>query len=114
MEYTLGLVYEFNTKKRAEADLKRGNDTSSKKITVTYRGGLNYSWNRNSVSGSTYSTVFGPAVGFSLNLPIGKGYSLISGLSFERKGYSERLELIVFYADENRFDSLFYRFQGFD
>jgi hypothetical protein len=87
-EFTLGMEYRFFKKNQIRTDPMPHQDSTVKKVTVSYRGGLNVSWNPRPVDGKKYLPSFGPSLGFSLNFPIGKEIFLISGVSFERKGYS--------------------------
>jgi hypothetical protein len=72
-------------------------DSSSKEITITFRGGLNVSWNGINKDRGKYSSSFGPSLGFAVNFPLGKRFSFISGVSFERKGYSMKDSSVMFY-----------------
>jgi len=96
-EVTLGFDYEFLKKNKTEVNSKFASDSSSKKITVTFIGGLIVSSNPSTVDGKKYSPVFGPSIGFSVNIPLKYGYSFISGVSFERKGYSMKDSSSLFY-----------------
>jgi hypothetical protein len=97
-EFTMGLAYTGflkNKNKDIISDIDR--DTLSKKVIVTIRGGLNYSWNNASTSTEKYYGLMSPSVGFLISFPIGKGASFQTGLSFERKGYSIRDSSSSFY-----------------
>jgi hypothetical protein len=96
-EYTLGIDYEFIKKNKTNINPISVSDSSSKKVTVTYWGGVDVSWNALDVNREMYSTVFGPSLGFSVNFPFGHGCSFISGVSFERKGYSMKDSSALFY-----------------
>ena len=87
-EYVLGLEYEFLKKNKKTISTVVEIDTASKKVTITYWGGVNISWNGLDFDRAKYSTTSGPSIGFSVNFPIEPGLSFISGVSFERKGYS--------------------------
>ena len=96
-EYTLGIEYNFIKKNKANSVSGPESDTSSKKVTVTYFGGLNVSWNPRTVDGKKYLPLGGPSFGFSLNFPLGRGTSFISGISFVRKGYVMKDSSSLFY-----------------
>ncbi len=100
-EYTLGIDYEFIKKNKTNINPKSVSDSSSKKVTVTYWGGVDVSWNALDVDREMYSTVFGPSLGFSVNFPLGHGCSFISGVSFERKGYSMNDSSALFFRHMN-------------
>jgi hypothetical protein len=95
-ELTLGLNYLF---KRNKADLSNVSqkDSSSSGISITYFAGINYSWNTSVVPYGRYSSIIGHTLGFSINFPLGRGAFLVSGVSFERKGYSLKDSSTVFY-----------------
>lgn len=100
-EFTLGLSYNWRAmnknKKGAASSIK--NDSLSQRTTVSYFGGLNYSWNKEPKVKGDYSGVMGPSIGFSVNFPIGKGAFFKTGFSFERKGYSLRDSSSSFYMN---------------
>jgi hypothetical protein len=96
-EYTLGIEYEFNKRNKMNLNPDSQSDSTSKKVTVTYYGGLNVSWNPRTVDGRKYLPLAGPSFGFSLNLPLGHGTSFITGVSFTRKGYSMKDSSSYFY-----------------
>jgi opacity protein-like surface antigen len=96
-EYTIGIEYEFIKKNKTNLNPKPESDSSSKKVTVTYYGGLNVSWNPSTVDGKKYSPLCGPLFGFFVNVPIGHRSSFISGVSFMRKGYSVKDSSSLFY-----------------
>lgn len=96
-EFTLGITYEFPLKKKSEEILLPVSDTSSKKVTITYRAGIDYSWIKNTTASSDYSSVFGQSLGFSVNIPLGHGVDFVTGFTFERKGYSMKDSSAVFY-----------------
>ncbi len=87
-EFTLGIQYVFLKKHKTDNVGIASPGDSSKKVTVTYWGGTNVGWNGLKADHSKYSEISGPVVGFSINLPLGRGFSFRSGVSFERKGYS--------------------------
>jgi hypothetical protein len=105
-EFTIGFIYSWFIKKNnADIASKSEIDSSSEKITVTIRGGMNYSWNNGSTVTENYSAYIGPSIGFLLNFPLGQGSSFQTGFSFERKGYSIRDSSSSFYRiikDENQ------------
>ena len=96
-EFTIGIDYDFLKKTNKNSNSKTAVDSSSSKVTITYTGGLNYSWNSNEAGLEKYSYSIGPSLGFSINFPVTKGIAFISGVSFERKGYSMKDSSILFY-----------------
>jgi hypothetical protein len=105
-EFTLGIAYTgFLKNKNANITSKTKSDSSYKEITVTFRGGMNYSWNKGSNGEDNYYGYTGPALGFSLKVPLGGNTSFQTGLSFERKGYSIKDSSTSFYKylhDDNQ------------
>ena len=87
-EYVLGIDYEFLKKNKKTINPGFAIDSTSRKVTVTYWGGVNISWNGLDSDRAKYSTTAGPSLGFSVNFQVESGLSFISGVSFERKGYS--------------------------
>lgn len=96
-EITLGLDYNFLKKKKPENITISGSDSSSKKVTITYSAGLVYSWNPFNTGTEKYSSFIGHTLGFSVNFPVGQNVFIISGVSFERKGYSMKDSSTSFY-----------------
>jgi hypothetical protein len=87
-ELTLGIRYCWPLKKNENKITSAENDSSSHNVTVSYFGGVNYSWNKVKKATDNFSGVFGPSLGFLINFPLEKNCSFKTGLSFERKGYS--------------------------
>lgn len=88
-ELAVGVAYNFSMKKKDENKVSTfRNDSSSHKATVTYFGGMNYSWNKGAKETDNFSGVFGPTAGFLINLPLERDCSFQTGFTFERKGYS--------------------------
>ncbi len=94
-EFLLGIDYNFTNKKTNAQGIVK--DSTTSKVTVTYLAGMNISWNGFSSEGNRYYPVTGASIGFSLNFPLGRGVSLITGTTFERKGYSMRDSSSSFY-----------------
>jgi hypothetical protein len=101
-EFALTFDYSFLKKSKKEKNTSSDPDTS-KKVTVTYKSGLNVSWNRLDEERDRYSSIAGLSVGFNINFDIGYGFSMITGVSFERKGYSlkDSSELYYRYLDRH-------------
>lgn len=97
-EFVLGIDYKFLNKKSTEIGTTHIKDSSSNKVTVTYRGGFNVSWNAHSVNGKKFSPISGPALGFAVNIPLGYGLFFITGASFERAGYAMKDSSTSFYS----------------
>lgn len=97
-ELAMTFNYEFLKKNKPLI-----NTDSSKKVTVTYLAGVNVSWDRLKEQRDKYSTTTGPMIGFNLNFDLGAGFSMITGVYFERKGYSfkDSSELYYRYFDNH-------------
>jgi hypothetical protein len=80
---------------------KSTGDSSKKKVTIAFSDGLNVSWNGINTDRGEYSGCFGPSVGFSIRFPLWNGFSFISGVSFERKGYSMKDSSVLLYMHLN-------------
>jgi opacity protein-like surface antigen len=87
-EYVFGIDYEFLKKNKKTINPEFATDSTSGKVTVTYWGGVNTSWNGLNLDRSKYSTTAGASVGFSVNFLLDPALSFITGVTFERKGYS--------------------------
>jgi hypothetical protein len=87
-EFTLGIAYSWPLKKNKSKAASVVPDSSSHKVTVSYSGGVNYSWNKGESADDNFSGISGPSLGFLINFPLEKNCSFRTGLSFERKGYS--------------------------
>jgi len=82
-EFTLGIAYTgFHKNAKITSESER--DSSNNKVTVTVKGGMNYSWNKAPADGGKYSGYTGPSVGFSVNFPLGQGGYFQTGFSFYR------------------------------
>lgn len=89
-EVTMGLAYNGFLKNRKKTSHENENDTISDRIYVTYRGGMNVSWNSGSYFKEKYSYGTGPSLGFAVNYRWSERYSLQTGISFERVGFAIR------------------------
>jgi opacity protein-like surface antigen len=89
-EVLLGLDYKFKENLKQNSSSEQKSDPSTSRITITYKGGLNYSWNAFNSGTGKYLPCPGPTIGFNVNFPLGYGFNFISGISFDRKGYSLR------------------------
>jgi opacity protein-like surface antigen len=96
-EIMMGVDYSFLKNRKQEINLKSESDSSSKRVTVTYSAGLNYSWNSYNSGTQKYSPFYGPSLGFSLNFPLGHDVFFVTGVSFERKGYALKDSSTSFY-----------------
>jgi opacity protein-like surface antigen len=88
MDFTFGLAYNGFLKNQWN-NQKPDTDIIHDKIYLTYKGGINFSWNLCKFH-NKYSLNTGPSIGFSLNFRWGPKSSFQTGLSFERTGYSLR------------------------
>jgi hypothetical protein len=107
-EYVLGIDYEFLKKNKKDINPGFATDSTSGKVTVTYWGGVNISWNGLDSDRAKYSTIAGPSLGFSVNFQVEPGLSFISGVSFERKGYSMKDSSASFLKYVNKGTPLYY------
>jgi hypothetical protein len=87
-EVTLGISYSWPLKKKENRGATVQTDSSSHMVSVSYNGGVNYSWNKGETADDNFSGISGPSMGFLINFPLEKNCSFKTGLSFERKGYS--------------------------
>jgi opacity protein-like surface antigen len=107
-EYVLGIDYEFLKKNKKDINPELVIDSTLKKVTVTYWGGVNISWNGLDSDRSKYSATTGPALGFSVNFLMEPGLSFITGVSFERTGYSMKDSSASFFKYLNKGTPLYY------
>jgi opacity protein-like surface antigen len=107
-EYVLGIDYEFLKKNNKTINPGFATDSTSRKVSVTYWGGVNISWDGLDSDRAKYSTTTGPSLGFSVNLQVEPGLSFISGVSFERKGYSMKDSSASFLKYVNKGTPLYY------
>jgi hypothetical protein len=97
-EFTLGVAYNgFLKQKKTQAPEKVRSDTTSGRFTVTYKAGINVSWNASGNDWGKYSSMVGSSFGFALNYKLNNMTSVQTGLSFERKGYSFKDSSLFFY-----------------
>jgi len=87
-EVTLGIAYVWPLKKNENKAATIKNDSSSHRVSVSYFGGVNYSWNKGEAEDDNFSGIFGPSLGFLINFPFEKNCSFKTGVSFDRKGYA--------------------------
>lgn len=87
-EFTMGLAYNGFLKNRKNNKHENTNDTIADRIYVTYRGGMNVSWNSGRYFKEKYSYGTGLSLGFAVNYKWSERYSLQTGISFERVGFS--------------------------
>ena len=107
-EFVLGIDYEFLKKNKKDINPGLAIDSTLKKVTVTYRGGVDISWNGLDSDKSKYSTDAGPSLGFSVNFMMEPGFSFITGVSFERKGYSMKDSSASFFKYLNKGTPMYY------
>jgi hypothetical protein len=87
-EFTMGLAYSGFLKNSKNNRHENAYDTISDRIYVTYRGGMNVSWNSGSYFKEKYSYGTGLSLGFAVNYKWSERYSLQTGISFERVGFA--------------------------
>jgi hypothetical protein len=107
-EYILGIDYGFLIKNKKHLNQGFAIDSTSKKVTVTYLGGVNISWNGLDSDRAKYSTTAGPSLGFSVNFQMEPRFSFVSGVSFERKGYSMKDSSASFFKYLNKGTPMYY------
>lgn len=87
MDFTLGIAYTgFFGNSSDKSGIR--SDSVSPKISILYKGGVNFSWNRGGYHPDKYSSSTGPSLGFMVNVKLARGVSFQTGLSYERTGYS--------------------------
>ncbi|HDZ40218.1 MAG TPA: hypothetical protein ENH59_00845 [Bacteroidetes bacterium] len=87
--FTLGLSYKlFSGEEENNKELVQ--DSINNKIYLTYRGGVNLSWNSGRPAAKKYSLYAGPSLGFNIGFEMSPGTYFRTGLSFERQGYALR------------------------
>jgi hypothetical protein len=97
-EISFGIAYTgFLKSKNVPLNSRQDTDSSSKNVSVTIAGGINYSWITGGKPAEKYSGSAGPEIGFYLNFPIGTGSYFQTGVMFVRKGYSIRDSSSSFY-----------------
>jgi hypothetical protein len=106
-EFTLGLEYSPGRKDKIRTDPITLQDSTTDGITVSLKGGFNVSWNPQSVDGKKYLPGFGPSAGLNVNFPLGREFFLVSGISFERKGYSIEDSSASFYSYGTRRNQMY-------
>lgn len=97
VDFALGLSYMVFTKDKKINSQSTRNDSTQKKVSLTYFGGVNISWNGCGYFNEKYSVSEGLSTGLLLNLRLSDDYSLQTGLSFERMGYTFRDSSTSFY-----------------
>ncbi len=86
-DFALGLSYNLFPVK--QDNIKHGvSDSINNKIYLTYRGGVNMSWNSGRPAAKKYSLYAGPSLGFNIGFEMSPGTYFRTGLSFERQGYA--------------------------
>ena len=97
-EFTLGISYNgFLKNKYSQLKAKEVADTLNSKLTLSFQGGINLSWNAHQAEKEKYSSIIGPSVGFVIDYKLDRNTSLQMGVSFERKGYSFRDSSAIYY-----------------
>ncbi len=105
-EFVAGLTYDLNRGKRREPAGMNQNDTSS--VTVTYKAGLSVSWIPQPLIYGKYYPLAGQILGFSVNIPFGRGMEFITGAAFERKGYGIKDSSSSYYRILKNGDPVYY------
>jgi opacity protein-like surface antigen len=101
-EITMGVNYNFIKKEKLNNNSHSQSDSSSNRVSVTYSAGLNYSWSTFDVGSKKYSSLIGPSLGFSVNIPLGHEVYFKTGVTFERKGYALKDSSESFYRYQER------------
>lgn len=89
-DFTVGLSYDLIPGERPDNNKQEARDSIKNKIYLTYRGGLNLSWNSCNPHRERYSPYAGPSLGFNIGFEMSPGTYFRTGLSFERQGYTFR------------------------
>lgn len=92
--FSAGVGYSFGK----DRSIYREADSTTTGLKIVYLAGLNTSWNGAGDLPDSYSVAFGPVAGFRLEVPVEKNVYFITGLSFERTGYSVKDSSDVPYA----------------
>ncbi|HUS86328.1 MAG TPA: outer membrane beta-barrel protein [Bacteroidales bacterium] len=89
-DFAFGLAYKIIPGKSDNNNRSGRLDSLNKKIYLTYRGGVNFSWNSCNTYHDNYSLYTGPSLGFNMGFELSPGTYFRTGLSFERQGYALR------------------------
>ena len=98
-EVTVGLEYLFAQKEKRAVNHIVVNDSVSKKARIIFLGGVNIAWNGHNSASEKYKALSGPSFGFLINFPLNYAASFITGVTFERTGYSFRDSSSSFYRN---------------
>ena len=88
MDFRFGLAFKNFLPKKSDIDYNIEPDSVSSRISLLYKGGINASRNFFGSNEGSYSSYFGPSLGFSVNFRLSDKTVLVTGLSFEKTGYS--------------------------
>lgn len=93
-DFSIGIGYKFGTEKNSHNSA----DSSDSGLKILYLAGINASWNGSHNLPATYSRIYGPIAGFGLEMPVENHVYFVTGLAFERAGYSVRDSSDITYA----------------
>jgi len=88
--FALGVAYKIIPGKQDDSDKGEIPDSINNEIYLTYRGGVNMSWNSCNPHRDRYSFYAGPSLGFNIGFEMSPRTYFRTGLSFERQGYALR------------------------
>ena len=106
-EFMAGVNFGFGGRKRENTGIYQQTDTSAG-VTVTYKAGVSVSWIPQPTIYGKYYPIAGQALGFSVNIPLGRGMDFITGTTFERKGYGIRDSSNSYYRLIQNSDPVYY------
>ncbi|MGE5419751.1 MAG: porin family protein [Chloroflexota bacterium] len=93
-DFSVGIGYKFGNEKNRNNSA----DSSASGLKIVYTGGMNVSWNGSHNLPPSYSRAYGPSAGFRLEMPVENHVYFVTGLAFERAGYSVKDSSDVTYA----------------
>ncbi|HKK42564.1 MAG TPA: outer membrane beta-barrel protein [Bacteroidales bacterium] len=105
-EFVAGLNFDLGSRKDREPDDLNHHDTSS--VTITYKVGASVSWIPQPLIYGKYYPLAGQILGFSINIPFGRGMEFITGATFERKGYGIKDSSSSYYRLIEKGDPVYY------
>jgi hypothetical protein len=108
MDFRFGLAFKNFLPVDSDIDKTTELDSVSGRISVLYKGGITASRNFFGSNAGSYSSYFGPSLGFSFNFKLSDKTVLVTGLSFEKTGYSLKDSSDSFYMYFAESDPIYY------
>ncbi len=90
MNIAFGISYDGFLKDRPEWKREEEELQSQGKIDLIYRAGISFTWNSSSLNPDIYKIALGPSLGFGVDFSLSNRFSLQTGITFEKNGYSLR------------------------